>query len=197
MGCCWDEKYTVASIGRESSWPGRPVSWTARVPKEASKSRGKRLSPCHPIVVQSHRASLQQLREIYKMLPILIHKKSMLQMAMVWGTVLTPTSLPCSLPPFSTVPGLSHTCDVSSQEVWLGQSSDKVKVQRVKNPHSAVSTATEDVVVIHRDAVCHSGLRRTQHMRQQMRNVFSRQRSPDTTGRTTNWQTKESWSEEL
>lgn len=131
-------------------------------------------------VVQSYRARLQQLREICNRLPILIHKKSMLQTAKVWGTILTPTSLPFSLPPFSTVPGLSHTCDVCSQEVWLWQSGDKVKVQRVKNPHGAVSAATEDVVMIHRDAVCHSGLRRTQRMRGQMRNVLSHQRSPNT-----------------
>lgn len=84
-------------------------------------------------------------------------------MAKVWGTVLAPTSLPCSLLPFSTVPGLSHARNVRSQEVRLRQRGDKVKVQRVKNPHGAISAATEDVVVIHRDAVCHSGLKRTQH----------------------------------
>lgn len=38
-----------------------------------------------------------------------------------------------------------------------------MKVQRVKNPHSAISAATEDVIMIHGDAVCHSGLKRTEY----------------------------------
>lgn len=86
-------------------------------------------------------------------------------MTKVWGTVLTPHKPPLLPSTLSMVPGLSHTRDVCSQEVRLRQCGDKVKVQRVKNPHSAVSAATEDVVMIHRDAVCHSGLRRTQHTR--------------------------------
>lgn len=64
--------------------------------------------------------------------------------------------------------------------MWLRQRGDKVKVQRVKNPHGAISAATEDVVMIHRDAVCHSGLRRTQHTRRGISNVLSLQRSLDT-----------------
>lgn len=46
-------RWTKASIGRESSWPGRPVSWTTEVPKEASKSHGKNLSlpsNCSPVI---------------------------------------------------------------------------------------------------------------------------------------------------
>lgn len=42
------EQYTVASTGRGSSWLGRSVSWTTRISKEAWKSQGKGLSPCHP-----------------------------------------------------------------------------------------------------------------------------------------------------
>lgn len=101
-------------------------------------------------------------------------------MVKVWGAVLTPTCLPCFPSALSTVPGLSHTGDVCPQEVWLRQCGDKVKVQRVKNPHGAISAATEDVVMIHRDAVGHSGLRRTEHTRRQISNVLSLQRSPDT-----------------
>lgn len=36
------------STGRGSSWLGRSVSWTTRISKEAWKSQGKGLSPCHP-----------------------------------------------------------------------------------------------------------------------------------------------------
>lgn len=39
-----------------------------------------------------------------------------------------------------------------------GQGAEKVQVRGVEEAHGAISTATEDVVLAHRDAVGHGGL---------------------------------------
>lgn len=55
-------------------------------------------------------------------------------------------------------PGLSDAGNVCPQGVGTGQRAEKVQVRGVEEAHGAISTATEDVVLAHRDAVGHSSL---------------------------------------
>lgn len=55
-------------------------------------------------------------------------------------------------------PGLSYAGNVCPQGVGPGQGAEEVQVRGIEEAHSAISTATEDVVLAHRDAVGHSGL---------------------------------------
>lgn len=59
--------------------------------------------------------------------------------------------------PYSS-PGLSDTGNVCPQSMGPGQGAEKVQVRGVEEAHGAISTATKDVVLAHRDAVGHSGL---------------------------------------
>lgn len=74
--------------------------------------------------------------------------------------------------------------------MWLRQCGDKVKVQRVKNPHSAISASTEDVIMIHRDAVCHSSLRKTQNTRLMSKCTLTSKVTKHTTEWTATWHTR-------
>lgn len=55
-------------------------------------------------------------------------------------------------------PGLSDAGNVCPQGMGPGQCAEEVQVRGIEEAHSAISTATEDVVLAHRDAVRHSGL---------------------------------------
>lgn len=56
-------------------------------------------------------------------------------------------------------PGLSDAGNVCPQGMGPGQRAEEVQVGGVEEAHGAIGTATEDVVLAHRDAVGHSGLR--------------------------------------
>lgn len=55
-------------------------------------------------------------------------------------------------------PGLSDAGNVCPQGVGPGQRAEEVQVGGIEEAHGAIGTATEDVVLAHRDAVGHSGL---------------------------------------
>ena len=55
-------------------------------------------------------------------------------------------------------PGLSDAGNVCPQGMGSGQGAEKVQIRGVEEAHGAISTATEDVVLAHRDAVGHGGL---------------------------------------
>lgn len=55
-------------------------------------------------------------------------------------------------------PGLSDTGNVCPQGMGPGQGAEKVQVRGVEEANGAISTATKDVVLTHRNAVGHGGL---------------------------------------
>lgn len=55
-------------------------------------------------------------------------------------------------------PGLCDTGNVCPQGMRPGQGAEEVQVRGVEEAHGAISAATEDVVLAHRDAVGHGGL---------------------------------------